>query len=110
MASGPKKLPIFLLLISCLVVARPLLAQSPDLVEVLERIAAHIRDNRIAEAEKELAAVLRVAPDLPVALNFMGTIRAKQGRLNEAELLFLRAVRNDKKFVGARMNLVHLYL
>ena len=110
MASGPKKFPIFLLLISCLVVARPLLAQSPDLVEVFERIAAHIRDNRIAEAEKELAAVLRVAPDLPVALNFMGTIRAKQGRLNEAELLFLRAVRNDKKFVGARMNLVHLYL
>ena len=109
MARGRKSTFLILCLL-CLFVARPLLAQDPDLVEVFERIAAHIRDNRIAEAEKELAAVLKVAPELPVALNFMGTIRAKQGRLNEAELLFLRAVRNDNKFTGARMNLVHLYL
>jgi hypothetical protein len=29
-----------------------------------------IKDNRLAEAEKELTEVLRVAPDLPAALNF----------------------------------------
>lgn len=109
MARG-RKSTFLVLCILCLFVARPVLAQNSDLVEVFERIAAHIRDNRISEAEKELAGVLRVAPDLPVALNFMGTIRAKQGRLNEAELLFLRAARNDKKFAGPRMNLVHLYL
>ena len=40
----------------------------------------------------------------------MGTIRAKQNRLVEAEALFLRAARNDPKFTGARMNLVYLYL
>ncbi len=67
-----------------------------DVVQQFEQIATFIRENRIAEAEKELASVLRVAPDLPVALNLMGTIRAKQGRLNEAESLFLRAVRNDR--------------
>jgi predicted Zn-dependent protease len=75
-------------------------------VQIFEQVATLIRDNRFAEAEKELTAVLRVTPDLPVALNFLGTIRAKQGRLVEAETLFLRAVRNDKNFTGARMNLV----
>jgi tetratricopeptide (TPR) repeat protein len=84
--------------------------QSQDTVQAFEQIATLIRDNRLTEAERELTAVLKVSPDLPLALNFMGTIRAKQGRLAEAEMLFLRAVRNDKSFTGARMNLVHLYL
>jgi Flp pilus assembly protein TadD len=83
--------------------------QQRDIVQVFEQIATLIRDNRLAEAEKELTAVLRLSPDLPVALNLMGSVRAKQGRLIEAETLFLRAVRNDKTFTGARMNLVYLY-
>ena len=83
--------------------------QQRDIVQVFEQIATLIRDNRLAEAEKELTAMLRLSPDLPVALNLMGSVRAKQGRLIEAETLFLRAVRNDKTFTGARMNLVFLY-
>ena len=98
---------IVILCVACLFCG-PIYAQ--DVVERFEQIATLIRDNRIAEAEKELASVLRVAPELPVALNLMGTIRAKQGRLAEAEALFLRAVRSDSKFNGARMNLVYLYL
>ncbi|HYK19374.1 MAG TPA: tetratricopeptide repeat protein [Pyrinomonadaceae bacterium] len=85
-------------------------AQQTDLVQVFEQIASLVRDDRLVEAEKELTSILRVQPDLPVALDFLGTIRAKQGRLNEAEPLFLRAVRNDKNFTGARMNLAYLYL
>jgi len=85
-------------------------AQKADVVQAFEQIATLIRDNRIPEAEKELNEVLRVTPNLPVALNLMGTIRAKQGRLNEAEILFVRAVRNDAKFSGARMHLVYLSL
>jgi tetratricopeptide (TPR) repeat protein len=88
----------------------PVCAQSGDAVQALEQVAALIRDDRLAEAEKELNGLLRVAPDLPVALNLMGSVRAKQGRFAEAESLFLRAVRNDKNFTGARMNLVYLYL
>jgi Tfp pilus assembly protein PilF len=88
----------------------PLCGQQTDPVKLFEQIASLIQDNRLAEAEKELTSILRVTPDLPVALNFLGTIRAKQGRLNEAETLFVRAVRNDKNFTGARMNLAHLYL
>ncbi|HEY8226371.1 MAG TPA: tetratricopeptide repeat protein, partial [Pyrinomonadaceae bacterium] len=84
--------------------------QDRDPVQFFEQIATLIRDNRLKEAEKELSSVLRVSPELPVALNLLGTVRAKQGRLVEAETLFLRAARNDKNFTGARMNLVYLYL
>ena len=56
------------------------------LFRLFEQVATLIRDNRLAEAEKELTAVLRVTPDLPVALNLMGTIRAKQSRLSKLRL------------------------
>jgi Flp pilus assembly protein TadD len=86
------------------------IAQTSDLVGRLEQVAALIRKDQINEAEKQLAAVLKAAPDAAVALNLMGTIRAKQGRLNEAEALFQHAVRSDSQFAGARMNLAYLYL
>ena len=104
-----QKLFLSALCLLCLFVAS-VRAQSGDTVQLFEQVATLIRDNRLVEAEKELAAVLKVTPDLPIALNFMGTIRAKQGKLLEAETLFTRAVRNDKNFNGARMNLVNLYL
>jgi tetratricopeptide (TPR) repeat protein len=76
----------------------------------LERAAALINSNQLSEAEQQLSYVLRVVPNEAMALNLLGTIRAKQGRLNEAEALFSRAIRIDNKLVGARMNLAHLYL
>jgi len=100
---------LLLLCIVCLFVA-PVRAQKTDVVQVLEQVASLINNNRLAQAEKELTTVLRVAPNLPAALNLMGSVRAKQGRLVEAETLFLQAVQNDKTYTGARMNLVHLYL
>src|SRR6185369_14044886 len=104
------KAQITFLCILCLFAAPKAFTQQVDMVQLFEQIATLIRDDRLPEAEKELNAVLRVTPDLPVALNLMGTIRAKQNRLLEAETLFLRAVQADKNFTGARMNLVHLYL
>ena len=109
MAGGRKK-AFSLVCLLCLFCGSIFAAQKVDVVQALEQVASLIRDNKLANAEKELTAILRISPELPVALNFMGTVRAKQGRLNEAELLFLRAVRNDKKFAAARMNLVYLYL
>ena len=85
-------------------------AQGPDLVQLFEQVASLIQNNRLAEAEKELTSILKVTPDLPVALNFMGTLRAKQGRLKEAEALFLQAAQQDKNFTGPRLNLIYLYL
>ena len=99
-----------LLCILCLCVAVPVPAQKADAVQFFEQVATLIQNNQLTEAEKQLNGVLRVTPNLPLALNLMGSLRAKQGRLNEAELLFLRAVRNDRKSVGARINLVYLYL
>ena len=87
----------------------PVRAQSADVVQIFEHVATLISNNRLAEAEKELTSVLRIQPNLPAALNLMGTVRAKQGRLVEAETLFLRAVQIDKNYTGARMNLVYLY-
>jgi len=76
----------------------------------LERVATLIRENKTIEAERQLAILLRSKPNEPVALNLLGTIRAKQNRLNEAEALFIRSVVNDPRYSGARMNLAYLYL
>lgn len=84
-------------------------AQTENLLKQLENAAALIADNRTTEAEKEIAAILKVAPNEPAALNLLGTIRARQGSLREAEVLFLRAVSGDKQYIGAHMNLAHLY-
>src|SRR5215213_2966106 len=75
----------------------------------LERAAALISGNRLAEAEQQLNSILKTRPNDALALNLLGTVRAQQGRLEEAEALFTRAVRADARFVGARMNLAHLY-
>ena len=80
-----------------------------DLVKRLEHVAKLVSANQTVEAERELAGVLKIAPNEPAALNLLGTIRARQGRLREAELLFSRAVRADSQFVAAHMNLAYLY-
>jgi predicted Zn-dependent protease len=76
----------------------------------LERAAALIGDNRLPEAEQQLNSILKTTPGDALALNLLGTVRAKQGRLDEAEALFVRAVRADRAFVGAHMNLAYLYV
>ncbi len=85
-------------------------AQDAGLVQRLEQVAILIRDNRLVEAEKQLTSISRATPNAPVTLNLLGTIRAKQNRLNEAEALFLQAVQADERFSGARQNLVQLYI
>ena len=75
----------------------------------LEAVAELIRSQRMPEAEKQLSDILSATPNDPLAINMLGTIRAQQGKLNEAESLFLRAVRIDDRLVGARMNLAYLY-
>src|SRR5437764_10280184 len=67
----------------------------------LERAAALISSERIGEAEQELNSILKARPNDALAINLLGTVRAKQGRLDEAEALFTRALRVDNKFAGA---------
>ena len=85
-------------------------AQSNTVQERLENAAALIRDNRIVEAEQQLKTVLKVAPNEVAALNLLGTLRAQQGKLNEAEVLLTRATKVDPDFVAAHMNLAFLYV
>lgn len=85
-------------------------AQAQGRAAELERAAALIAGGRLAEAEGLLNKVLKTAPGEAAALNLLGTIRAQQGRLDEAETFFARAVRGDGRPTGARMNLARLYL
>jgi tetratricopeptide (TPR) repeat protein len=92
------------------VMAQSTPAQSDTSAKRLERAAALIIENRLEEAEQQLQSLLRVAPNTAVALDLLGTVRAKQGRLGDAETLFTRAIRADNKLIGAHMNLAYLYL
>jgi len=76
----------------------------------LEQVATPIRENKTTQAERELTTFLRSNPNHPLALNLLGTIRAKQNRLPEAETLFVKAVGHEPRYSGARMNLAFLYL
>ena len=85
-------------------------AQASAAQSRLEQAAAAIAAERLGEAEQQLNAILKAAPGDVLALNLLGTVRAKQNRLDEAEALFQRAVRADRRFVGAHMNLAYLHL
>jgi tetratricopeptide (TPR) repeat protein len=85
-------------------------AQKSNLPERLENAASLIRANRAQEAEKQLVSILNSTPNEPQALNLLGTIRGSQGRLDEAEKLFTRAIGIDSRLIAARMNLAYLHL
>src|ERR1043166_9027879 len=85
-------------------------AQTDNIQQQLERAAGLIRDQRLAEAETELDTVLKATPNNAQAVNLLGTIRAQQGKLDEAENLLLRSARIDPAFVGVHMNLAFLYM
>lgn len=109
--SGVARGPVTATLILLVIVLSPLdsIAQRNS-DELLEQAAALIRSNRLAEAETQLNNILKLKPDESLALNLLGTIRGSQGRLDEAEALFARALQIDSKLIGARMNLAYLYL
>lgn len=103
---------------SCLITAVVLVLLGPQCARAqgegraarVESAAGLLREGKVEEAERQLAAVLKAAPNEAGALNLLGTIRAQQGRLDEAEALFTRAARADARFLGPRMNLAYLYV
>lgn len=101
---------VFIFVLAILFGSQSLRAQNKGLEQRLEHAATLIRENRIVEAEQQLITLLRSTPNDASALNLLGTIRAQQGRLNEAERLFQRSLRIDSRLVGAHMNLAYLYL
>jgi Flp pilus assembly protein TadD len=101
---------ISLTLLLSLAATNAVRAQENNHAWQIERAAALISTNRISEAEQQLDRLLKSSPDDALALNLLGTIRAQQGRLDEAEALFAHALRVDREFAGAHMNLAYLYL
>jgi tetratricopeptide (TPR) repeat protein len=75
----------------------------------LDRAAELIRQGHLARAEAELEDVLRTQPHDANALNLLGVVRAQQQREAEAEQLFLRAINESPRLVGAYVNLGRLY-
>src|SRR5258706_616590 len=86
------------------------IAQPANVRERLDKAASLIRDNRIAEADQQLNSILKIAPNEPVALNLLGTVRAQQGRLDEAEGLMSRSSGIDPSYAAVHMNLAFLYV
>ena len=99
-----------LICLFCLASFQPVQAQVRNLGDHLENAATLIRDDRLAEAERELNSILRSNANQPDALNLLGAVRAKQRRLDEAEKLFSRAISGNAALISARMNLAQLYL
>src|ERR1041384_70796 len=111
---GVNRFSLYLSAIACLVALSGYHSVSsqvrPNLIERLESAAALIRDDRLAEAERQLDAILKSNANQPDTLNLLGAVRAKQKRFEEAEKLFTRAVNANASLVSARMNLVQLHL
>jgi len=103
-------LVVVIALLSILLTPFNVSGQETSLSDRVEKAAILIGDNKIEEAERQLNSVLRIRPQDAAALDLLGTIRAKQGKLAEAEALFTRAIRNDHQLIGAHMNLAYLYL
>ncbi|MDT7540236.1 MAG: protein O-GlcNAc transferase, partial [Acidobacteriota bacterium] len=103
-------LSISIMLLLSLAATHGARAQENNHAWQIERAAALISTNRIPEAEQQLDKLLKSSPEDALALNLLGTVRAQQGRLDEAEALFAHALRVDREFAGAHMNLAYLYL
>src|SRR5688500_7669358 len=106
---GHRRAAVIAAFLAILIASPDAAAQSDSLLKRLEQAAALIAENRTADAEKELFSILRTAPKEPAALNLLGTLRAKQGRLRDAEACFLQAIRGDRNYISPHMNLAHLY-
>lgn len=101
---------IIFALLCVLLVPMVAAAQGNNRAEQLERAAGLIAANQLLEAEQQLNEILKLVPNEATALNLLGALRAKQGKLDEAEALFSRAIRSDNTLTGAHMNLAYLYL
>lgn len=86
-----------------------LAADQSERVKILERAATLIEQNDLQSAESTLTPLLATSSDDAVALNLLGLIRVRQGKLTEAEHLFRRAIETGHPILGPHVNLARLY-
>src|SRR2546426_1234740 len=92
------------------VVAYPCYAQAPATTAAqLDRAARFVDAGDWQKAERTLRAVLRADPNQADALNLLGIVAGKQGRTDEAEALFRKAMVSNPSLAAAWANLAQLY-
>lgn len=77
---------------------------------LLQEASRLIAAGRLKKAETTLNEILKADPKEYQAWNLLGVVRAEQGRQQEAEQLFQKAVQGDSRITGAHVNLGLLYL
>ena len=86
--------------------ARAALVQEPDNAEVLTVLGQVLHDtDRYEEAIKLLERAVTASPEFPEALNFYGVALKSVGRLDEAREQILKALRINRRILGAYANL-----
>lgn len=85
-------------------------ADDPGPEDILAGAIGLLREERLAEAEAALAAVLRTWPQQPDALHYLGVLRHAQGRSDEAMVLVREALALRPDDAGAWNNLGNILL
>ncbi|HET6251511.1 MAG TPA: tetratricopeptide repeat protein [Tepidisphaeraceae bacterium] len=78
----------------------------PDAVALAARL---LDENRLAEAEQILAAVLNADANSPDGLHFMGILRCRQNRADEGIALIRQAIAVAPTYAEAHHNLGNIY-
>jgi len=68
-----------------------------------------MKEARWREAESLFNSAKTLSPDNPEVLNYLGVIYRQQGKFNEAKDVYQLAIKQDKKFSSAYLNLGILF-
>ena len=84
--------------------------QSPrfNIAQAMQEAITLHRQNRLREAEKLYARVLKAAPDTFDALHLLGTIKAQNGQMGEALRLIQAAIKINPRAADALINLANV--
>lgn len=78
--------------------------------DLLLRLQQTVQQGHIQAARTQLQDAMKQFPSEPGLYNLLGTLEAQQGNLRAAESDFRKALALEPGFVGALLNLGHLYL
>ena len=81
-----------------------------EIDQALVAAIEHLREERIAEAEPALQALLARRPGHPDALHYLGVLRHTQGRVDEAVALIREALAAQPDYASAWNNLGNVLL